>query len=160
MSKSSEVTLRISQREAEALINKGVKFDCDNYCRGTRKPLYTLTRLDNRCFWVDAGLEEHRLDQMDLSYLMNVHRMLICRPSTVLSFLLSDLNRRIRASECARSDCSELYYQIKTITSMSLTELNHMVEASPLFTSLERELKSRGVNVNNLVNFYSGDCHE
>lgn len=114
------------------------------------------TRFDIPDVWITAAGEALPVRGMETRHLINTVKMLIQKPSKVLSILITD----IESSEYADSvwtvnDNNNRKQSLSNATSLSADELTEYVQSTPLFRSMIAELNSRGVNTENIIQLFS-----
>lgn len=117
------------------------------------------TRFDYTGIWIDGTGKALPMSSMETQHLLNTARMLIQKPNRVLSILIDDIEHEtFDGREWKFRDTDDRRRSLKNVTSLSETELAEYVKSTPLFNSLIWELQERGVNTENLLNFYA--CSE
>ena len=110
------------------------------------------TRFDNPHLWIaGAGVPIH-IKNMETTHLLNTVKMLIQKPTRVLSMLVSDIED---ASACQIwTTKSDQKASLENATSLTAEELTEYVKGTPLFNAMIAELNARGVNTDNVIDLY------
>lgn len=116
------------------------------------------TRFDVYGKWISAGGEIRNVSDMETDHIMNTMRMLMQKPSRIVSMLIKDMEGCVYGSPAEIFPLvwepnihSVLKQSINNVTSMSIDELKAYVKKTPLFQSMCDELSKRGVNVTNIL---------
>lgn len=113
------------------------------------------TRFDYEGVWI-TSLGAMPVADMDTAHLMNTVKMLIQKPARTLSMLISDIeNATFSETVWTAHNAVDKKQSLRNVTSLSDTELTEYAINSPLFKSMIDELKSRGVNTDNIVKLYT-----
>lgn len=114
------------------------------------------TRFDNPDVWITGGGVAVPIKSMETTHLLNTVKMLVQKPTKVLSMLVSDIEEQYMAP-CSvwttHNDTQKA--SLKNATSLSAEELTEYVKETPLFSAMIAELSSRGVNTDNVIELYS-----
>lgn len=113
------------------------------------------TRFDIPNVWITAGGEAVTVHSMETPHLMNTVKMLIQKPSRVLSMLISDIENAMYDNSIWTVDKRNSRLSLNNVTSLSADELVKYVQETPLFCSMIAELQARGVNTDNVVQLFS-----
>lgn len=124
------------------------------------------TRFDNSVEWTTADHRTLKIKDMETTHLMNTVRMLICKPHYVLSMLIADIEKSVESnvsevwspSKKNRDDCKNK--SIAVVTSMLPEEIMAYVLDSSLGEAMLAELRTRGVNTDNMVNLWISEASQ
>lgn len=114
------------------------------------------TRFDCEGVWITSFGQVLSVSKMETAHLLNAVRMLIQKPARTLSMLISDLeSASFSETVWTAHNVVDKKQSLQNVTSLSDTELTEYAVNSPLFKSMIEELKSRGVNTDNLAKLYT-----
>lgn len=113
------------------------------------------TRFDIPNIWIAAGGEVIAVQNMETPHLMNTVKMLIQKPSRVLSMLITDIENAAFTDPVWTVKNVHRKESLSNVTSLSADELIEYVQETPLFRSMIAELQARGVNTDNVVQLFS-----
>lgn len=114
------------------------------------------TRFDCEGVWITGFGQVLSVSEMETAHILNTVRMLIQKPARTLSMLISDIERAsFSETVWTAHNVVDKKQSLQNVTSLSDTELTEYAVNSPLFKSMIEELKSRGVNTDNLVKLYT-----
>lgn len=113
------------------------------------------TRFDIPNVWITAGGEAMTVQSMETSHLLNTVKMLIQKPSRVLSMLIADIENATFTGHVWTVKDLHRKQSLNNVTSLSADELVEYVQDTPLFRSMVAELQARGVNTDNVVQLFS-----
>lgn len=114
------------------------------------------TRFDYEGVWITGLGVAVPVAEMETAHLLNTVRMLVQKPARTLSILISDIeNATFSETVWTAYNAVDKKQSLQNVTSLSDTELTEYAVNSPLFRSMIEELKSRGVNTDNLVKLYT-----
>lgn len=114
------------------------------------------TRFDCEGVWITGFGQVLSVSEMETAHLLNTVRMLIQKPARTLSMLISDIeSASFSETVWTAHNVVDKKQSLQNVTSLSDTELTEYAVNSPLFKSMIEELKSRGVNTDNLVKLYT-----
>lgn len=113
------------------------------------------TRFDIPNVWITAAGEAMTVQNMETPHLMNTVKMLIQKPSRVLSMLIDDIENATFTGPVWTVKDLHRKQSLNNVTSLSAGELVEYVQDTPLFRSMVAELQARGVNTDNVVQLFS-----
>lgn len=114
------------------------------------------TRFDCEGVWITGFGQVLSVSEMETAHILNTVRMLIQKPARTLSMLISDIeSASFSETVWTAHNIVDKKQSLQNVTSLSDTELTEYAVNSPLFKSMIEELKSRGVNTDNLVKLYT-----
>lgn len=113
------------------------------------------TRFDIPNVWITAGGEAMTVQNMETPHLMSTVKMLIQKPSRVLSMLIDDIENATFTGPVWTVKDLHRKQSLNNVTSLSADELVEYVKETPLFRSMVAELQARGVNTDNVVQLFS-----
>ena len=113
------------------------------------------TRFDIPNVWITAAGEVISVQNMETPHLLNTVKMLIQKPSRVLSMLMVDIENATFADPVWTIKKAHRKESLKNVTSLSADELVEYVQDTPLFRSMVAELQARGVNTDHVVQLFS-----
>lgn len=114
------------------------------------------TRFDYEGVWITGLGVAIPVAEMETAHLLNTVRMLVQKPARTLSILISDIeNATFSETVWTAYNTGDKKQSLRNVTSLSDTELTEYAINSPLFKSMIDELKSRGVNTDNIVKLYT-----
>lgn len=115
------------------------------------------TRFDYEGVWITGLGEAVPVGSMTTPHLLNTVKMLVQKPARVLSILVADIeNATFSETVWTVHNAPDRKQSLKNVTSLSETGLVEYVKATPLFKSMLAELAERGVDVDNIMQLYSG----
>ena len=113
------------------------------------------TRFDYEGVWI-TGFGAVPVADMETAHLLNIVKILVQKPARTLSMLISDIeNATFSETVWTAHNEVDKKQSLRNVTSLSDTELTEYAISSPLFKSMIDELKSRGVNTDNIVKLYT-----
>lgn len=113
------------------------------------------TRFDYDGVWITGCGVAVPVGEMETAHLLNTVKMLVQKPSRVLSILISDIeSATFSETVWTAHNVSDKKQSLTNVTSMSEQELVSYVTETPLFKSMLEELICRGVNMENILSLY------
>lgn len=114
------------------------------------------TRFDYPDVWITAFGEAIPVGNMETAHLMNTVKMLIQKPQRTMNMLINDIEHATFSETVwtARNVCDKVQ-SLQNVTSMSAAELVEYAVNTPLYKSMIEELRSRGVNIDNITKMYT-----
>ena len=114
------------------------------------------TRFDYEGVWITGFGVTLSVADMETARILNTVKMLLQKPARTLSMLISDIeNATFSETVWTAHNVADKKQSLKNVTSLSDTELTEYANSSPLFKSMIAELKSRGVNTDNIIRLYT-----
>lgn len=114
------------------------------------------TRFDCEGVWIIGFGQVLSVSEMETAHLLNTVRMLVQKPARTLSMLISDIeSASFSETVWTAHNAVDKKQSLRNVTSLSDTELTEYAVNSPMFKSMIEELKSRGVNTDNIVKLYT-----
>lgn len=114
------------------------------------------TRFDYPGVWITAFGEAVPVGNMETAHLMNTVKMLIQKPQRTMQMLISDIeNATFSKTVWTAHNVCDKVQSMRNVTSMSEAELIEYAINTPLYQSMIEELRSRGVNTDNIIKIYA-----
>lgn len=122
------------------------------------------TRFDNTSVWITADHRVISIKDMETTHILNTLRMLICKPHTTMSMLITDIEKSVEdatlepwyPSAKDRKKCKKK--SLSNATSMKPEEIIAYVIESPLCSAMLKELRNRGVNTDNMLSIWYAEA--
>lgn len=122
-----------------------------------------ITRFDNSNSWKAADGRILQIRDMETSHIMNTLRLFIRKPYLIMSMIVKDIDETAdQQPQCigpwSKYNCiHELDIKkesMNAVTSLTHDDMTSYALESPLGRAMQDELRSRGVNVDNLLTLW------